>query len=116
MGFEEGRQPTTDDQTSGEEIGAGEAGLCVGHDSTSPERLGTLGALGESMEKMKYLVVSPGEITVSVMPAGTIGVTLEVPEESGMAQGIGLILNLSVAEARELAGLLTEATDEAEGI
>jgi hypothetical protein len=65
---------------------------------------------------MKWLVITPGEISISVLPRGGIGLTIDVPEESGLAQGIGLILNVSVAEARELAAHLTAAADEANGI
>jgi hypothetical protein len=52
---------------------------------------------------------------VSVLPQETIGVTIELPEESGLARGIGLILNLAPAEPQKLADLLMGAADEAMG-
>jgi hypothetical protein len=63
----------------------------------------------------KWLVLNPERLLLAVGPGGDVFVQLQYPHgETGLAPGIELAIQMTPAQAREIAKKLSRKADEAE--
>ena len=67
------------------------------------------------MKPEKWLVISAGGLSLSVYSNRVMIHIDEPPDEIGLVPGTGLAIDLTEAQARELASALSRKADEASG-
>ena len=68
------------------------------------------------MEREKYLVITPDQITIGPGPGGDVLAEILAPEQDTGLLGVGLLLRMTPDEARGIARLLDKKADEADAL